>query len=286
MQDRLTKADSVIFLCSIPNSSILLMISSNVDLSLGPYLNRSIKKLTLRKLNLYESIMANLISDLKSNKILEELTIRGAETDYKVEETTDKVLEVNIILMMLELIRCCIGNNGAKHIGIALKSNRSLLHKKEGAEGLSILHLRNNNLDSEGIGESLKINKTLMELHIEQCNIGNEGAISISETLKVKEIDMNCNSLESEVADSIGEMLKINRTLKVLDLRHNSIGDVQSIEEANSVTLHLSYNEIESIGNLFKGYGLTERLDLRSNLIGDKGAETIAELLKASRGLK
>lgn len=82
------------------------------------------------------------------------------------------------------------------------------------------------------------MNKTVTELRLSNNNIGDVGAQSIGEALKVNRtltvLNLANNIIGDSGAQSIAEALKVNKTVTVLRLRSNNIGDsgAQSIGEA------------------------------------------------------
>lgn len=92
----------------------------------------------------------------------------------------------------LDLTKCNIGKDGAKHLAPALAINKSLVH-----------------MDLSG------------------CKLGVSGMYKISDALKqnstLKSINLYRNILDVDGARSLGKMLKVNKTLEFLDIGHNRI---------------------------------------------------------------
>jgi Ran GTPase-activating protein (RanGAP) involved in mRNA processing and transport len=101
-------------------------------------------------------------------------------------------------------------------------------------------------------------------------------------------------NLTDEDALAIGELLKTNNTLKVLDLGHNNITDVQSIGEAlktNNTLVGLElYNnnitDVQSIGEALKTNDTLTTLRLSRNNITDGGIQSIIDGLKTNKTLR
>ena len=78
-------------------------------------------------------------------------------------------------------------------------------------------------------GEYLKTNSTLVELNINENNLGDEGAKAFAEALKsnVALIDLSLeqNLISDEGAKALAKALKHNAALTILLLSYNSIGD-------------------------------------------------------------
>lgn len=104
----------------------------------------------------------------------------------------------------------------------------------------------------------------------------NPGCIKIAQALKtntsIKYLDLRGNSIRSDGAIALGQMLKVNSTLECLYLEWNCIGiwdtGIKSIAEA------LTMNESLTL------------LDLRNNKIGPHSAQALAISLKHNTTLK
>ena len=78
-----------------------------------------------------------------------------------------------------------------------------------------------------GIGESLKVNRTLTELNLSGNDIGSEGMKSLGDALKtnetLKDLKLVRNGIDDLGARFLGDGLKENSSLSVLDLQNNKI---------------------------------------------------------------
>ena len=110
--------------------------------------------------------------------------------------------------------------------------------------------------------------------------------------------DRRGNSISDEGAKALGEALKANKTLQMLNLTNNSIGAegaaaLGAALKANKAlqTLYLDSNSIgdegaKALGAALKDNQALERLYLRSNSIGDEGAAALGAALKDNQALQ
>ena len=70
-----------------------------------------------------------------------------------------------------------------------------------------------------------------MVIYLQNNNIGASGTTEIAEALKVnkslKTLDLRATKIDAIGAKDIAEALKVNKSLTTLDLRENDIGDIQ-----------------------------------------------------------
>jgi len=123
-------------------------------------------------------------------------------------------------------------------IGETLKTNTIL-------EELHLDKFETENEDGKAIGDALKVNKTLRELSLNHNMIMDKGAIIIGGALKSNktliESSMVKNRIEDKGAEAIGEALKFNTTLQVINLSFNRINKgAISIEEALRINRSLT----------------------------------------------
>ncbi|KAL0251524.1 hypothetical protein GEMRC1_000737 [Eukaryota sp. GEM-RC1] len=108
---------------------------------------------------------------------------------------------------------------------------------------------------AKSLAEALKVNTTLVELDVKGNGILDEGAIALAEALKVNstliEMDLGWNSIGNEGAFALAEALHLNSTISVLNLFDNAICDegaialTQSLRVNSSITeLYLWYNHL------------------------------------------
>ena len=72
-------------------------------------------------------------------------------------------------------------------------------------------------------------NKKIVELNLNENNLGSPGAIQIAEALKVNtsltSVDLSLNYIDDKGGKAIAEALDVNKTLKVLNMSGNEIED-------------------------------------------------------------
>ncbi|CAF1559186.1 unnamed protein product, partial [Didymodactylos carnosus] len=121
--------------------------------------------------------------------------------------------------------------------------------------------------DVRAIVNTFKINTTL-EWLFPNNNISNEGATSIADALKVnktlRQLDVSHNNISNEGATSIADALKINTTLTWMSISNNNISN----EGATSIAHALKINTTLS------------SLGISNNNISNEGATSIADALK------
>jgi len=133
-------------------------------------------------------------------------------------------LKRSTTLGVLDLANCGIGEAGAKELGQALALNKSL----------HTLYLNDNtNIGSEGmkaICEGLMKNTKLKILDVGNCNIGDVGCLAVTEwvsnTSVVEQLFLRKNNITAKGAAALADALATkNRSLKLLNLDYNTIGD-------------------------------------------------------------
>ena len=98
----------------------------------------------------------------------------------------------------------------------------------------------------------------LIELNLFNKNIGDNGAIAISETLKVnttlQELNISSNNIGENGAIAISEALKVNTCLQILNISYNKIGENGEIAIKNALQYNYSLKEIYGVdvGDLFE----------------------------------
>mmetsp|Transcript_90761 Transcript_90761/g.156981 ORF Transcript_90761/g.156981 Transcript_90761/m.156981 type:complete len:369 (+) Transcript_90761:1-1107(+) len=166
-------------------------------------------------------------------------------------------LRRNCTLKELHIALNGITENGTAALGIALKSNRTLLHLNLG-----------NNVIANGarfFAEVLEHDTPLEELILNSCSMEAEGLVRLANALPanhiLRKLDLNSNKIGDDGAEKFAEALTRNHTLQELDLGQAELGNRGASQLARSLA-----------GNK----GLTH-LRLGCNLIGTEGAECFSE---------
>ena len=194
-------------------------------------------------------------------------------------------------IRQLYIARNAIGDHGAAAIAEACRRCPYAIVSFVSSYNrfLSLIDFSDNAIGVKGgkaIGDSLKAIKSITSLSLTKNNLGNMGVKYLSDSLKevtslvslyigVYElyfylISKANNEIDQAGAAVLAEDLKQNKSLTLLDISGNKIGD----EGANLIinALKLSGNAIST-------------LDLSSNMIGDATGVEIAEMLRVNTTL-
>ena len=149
--------------------------------------------------------------------------------------------------------------------------------------------------DIRNIIPGIEHNQNLIQLYLTQCNIGDEGAIALSEALSkssnIAQIHLDENKIGELGAKAISEKLLEKVSLKKLILSHNLIdsegafhigqylGDAKGIQN-----LFINSNKIEDKGCEYLSKGIEKnktlvQLNINNNKITNEGIKYIAKAL-------
>ena len=166
---------------------------------------------------LLPSVFYQLLERLKVLK-LNRCEIKGSI----VKAIADALVSPKCTIEILELSRNALGNRGAKKIGDALITNRTL--KK--------LDVSLNDISSRGgvsIANAARQNLTLKELNISWNAIGDIGGKALGEALgsnrALRTLDISQCAIGEDATCAISEGLRKNTTLKVLKMDHTRCGE-------------------------------------------------------------
>ncbi len=159
--------------------------------------------------------------------------------------------------------------------------------------------------------ETLKLSSTISSLELYRVNIGTIGAILLANAIQVNSSITNLFVWECSIASSLefdskgkdgiyalADALKVNNTIKIIDLSWNNLGDEGACYLANSLIannslrgLVIESNGIDNLGAAAIASALLvnaslEALYLGNNNIGPIGAGAIADSLKTNTALK
>ena len=209
-----------------------------------------------------------LFSNLEFECLIQ-LNIRNIEITEVGAFALCDCLELNNSLQSLEISNNNIGDKGLTKILNTIPST------------LVRVIASNCNLTcggAENIGETLRTNKTLKFFEISKNSIGDKGISVISDNLHYKKnktlIQLVVDSCEfhTKGAESIGKMLKANKTLKFLNISNNHIGDVGTTAVVSGIKTNTSTALIE--------------LNISGCEFHSKGTENIADVLKKNKTLR
>lgn len=113
------------------------------------------------------------------------------------------------------------------------KGLSSILKSLHEGSSVTSLYLKGNNISGplvEQLGDMLIHNNTLKVLHIEWNNLGSDVdsfakfCEGLSKNHFVEELDLRYNQISSQCSDPLSKALKINTSLRNIDLSWNSLG--------------------------------------------------------------
>jgi Ran GTPase-activating protein (RanGAP) involved in mRNA processing and transport len=167
-------------------------------------------------------------------------------------------IAANSSLKYLDLSHNDLGDRGIAGFGPALSTNTSIEY----------LNISNNDITDTGavaLASGLGTNRSLLRLVLNRQNIGDVGVTEIANALasnecSLQELHLDQNQIRNKGAIALADMLRTNRTLKMLSVTSNEIGD--SGGEALGKALLPSDD-----GNNGGGNELLEILDVSDNPI-------------------
>lgn len=195
-------------------------------------------------------------------------------------------------LVSLTLRKCYFEDEGAKKLGEALDSTRSLrqLHSLRCSE------CRGGDIFAQAVALALQRNCSLRQVVLAHDHISAKGAEALAEALQqnrqLTELVLDHNQLGFRGAEVLGKALRRNQTLIHLDLGNNCIGYKGAEELAKCFRLNqttrlqkllLPFNNIKDKGAEALAFALPsslQHLDLTSNDLRESAAEVLAACLK------
>ncbi|NXR50039.1 LRC34 protein, partial [Hippolais icterina] len=201
---------------------------------------------------------AELIAEaLHSNQSLVHLRMTGNKIGNEGGMFFASMLEINSTLEKLDLGDCDVGPQCLVATAIALTQNKSL----------KAINLNRPLLSSQQeqttvhIARMLRINSSLVELHLGKHEMKNFGVERLCEALfrnsSLKYLDLSCNNITGDGVKFLGELLKRNRTLRILDLSANRIEDVGAIYLSEALaTRNMTLQALSVVSNNIAGEGL------------------------------
>jgi Ran GTPase-activating protein (RanGAP) involved in mRNA processing and transport len=189
--------------------------------------------------------------------------------DESVEEERgvarmSKLLKIPSALRCLHLQMNRIGSKGAKLIAEALKVNFNL----------EVMYLSHNEIGNDGaffMADMLRINSTLKRLYLEENSISDKGICEIASALEFNSalelLSLNRSRLLILGASQLSKALKRNTSLRKLSLNNCLITDDICSELMEGILYNTSL----------------ESIDLSYNEIRNRGAQSIAKVLKRNQ---
>jgi hypothetical protein len=116
----------------------------------------------------------------------------------------------------------------------------------------------------------LEVNKDSPSISLAYASIGDDGCVEIARFLRdnifVKTLDLRGNNVQGKGATALAGGIKLNRSLRSLNLKWNAIGkDVTGVQ---------------ALGDVLKANATITHLDLRNNRINSQGIIYLAEVLR------
>ena len=184
---------------------------------------------------------------LRSTQSLIYLSLPGNLIDDDLISILIKGLMLNKTISQIDLSHNKISNSGARKLAKYLLASKILTH----------LNLSDNSIHYEGsryIAQALKVNKSLKHLNLKLNRIDDKGGAKLCNDLQnnhsqLESLSLSSNSLGHMFCESLSEFLKLNKTIKRLDISCNFI------EDSNASTLK---DSLESNTNIIE-------VDVRNN---------------------
>ena len=275
---------------SIQNLGISTDIGEDFK-SLGPFLrnNNNLRDLTFTCFNIGLQCARNIASLLGLRSSLKSLNF--GSTDLGDEELVEiaSALRIQPQIEELNLSGNDIGRDGCVALGSILEGQRN--------PALSILNLRYNNIDDEGL-HALVVglinchNLTSICLNgnalITEAGLRSLSTLFQSDSCRLEHLDLNLASIDNDGAVALATGLVSLPTLKKLELSGTSIGDQGLQALVGSLVNCNVLEELNLSQNLFPGLGLRslgvlvqrtmmKELCLRNNAINDEGLQGLVE---------
>ena len=203
---------------------------------------------------------------------------------------------VNIIQYSINLTHFLIAGNPICDDGI----NMFVLLHLQYIVRLDITNIKMTKVGAYALSKYLKINNSLESLEIGGNDINDDGLIKILNNLNhilVRLIVSDCH-LSSNDAISISNMLRVNKTLKYLEISRNCIGDdgIKAISDSlhvNTTLIQLKayycnfHDEgAKCIAEMLHKNNSLKYLDISLNVIGEDGMTAITHSLYINNTLK
>ncbi|KAF9925439.1 hypothetical protein FBU30_004772 [Linnemannia zychae] len=261
--------------------------------------NTTITSLSLARSGINDKTIKYISKMLTRNETLRELDLSSNRITAAGLELLVESLTNNRKLTRLNLQSNNIKRAGASILARLLTKNRILRHLNAGSNGLG----------SEGcatIANAVRFNRALYSLSLDMNEMGPSGAAAMATALvsnrHLTYVYLPHNNIGDEGLEKICESLKRNKTLIGLDLELNNIGSGQNtagmvaLAEVLKVNrtlreINLAYNTFsgDAISELMKGVAVNSTLESINFIncgISTEGAIAIAEILPSARGLQ
>ncbi|XP_038237522.1 protein phosphatase 1 regulatory subunit 37 isoform X1 [Dermochelys coriacea] len=252
------------------------------------------------------------------------LDLKGEKLDYKACEALEEIFK-RVQFKMVDLEQTNLDEDGASalfdmieyyesatHLNISFNKHigtrgwQAAAHMMRKTNCLQYLDARNTPLldhSAPFVARALRISSTLVVLHLENAGLSGRPLMLLATALK-----MNMNLRELYLADNklnglqdsaqLGNLLKFNCYIHILDLRNNHILDsglayiCEGLKEQRKglITLVLWNNQLTHTGMAYMGMTLShmqslETLNLGHNPIGNEGVRNLKNGLIGNRSV-
>ncbi|KFP69115.1 Protein phosphatase 1 regulatory subunit 37, partial [Cariama cristata] len=248
------------------------------------------------------------------------LDLKGEKLDYKACEALEEIFK-RVQFKIVDLEQTSLDEDGASalfdmieyyesatHLNISFNKHigtrgwQAAAHMMRKTNCLQYLDARNTPLldhSAPFVARALRISSSLVVLHLENASLSGRPLMLLATALK-----MNMNLRELYLADNklnglqdsaqLGNLLKFNCYIQILDLRNNHILDsglayiCEGLKEQRKglVTLVLWNNQLTHTGMAYLGMTLSlETLNLGHNPIGNEGVRNLKNGLIGNRSV-
>ncbi|KAF9187746.1 hypothetical protein BGZ50_001752 [Haplosporangium sp. Z 11] len=234
--------------------------------------NRGVTRLCIQSNNIKKAGAPHLAKILSKNRVIRHMNIGSNSLGPDGIVLIAEAVRFNRTLTSLSLDMNEMGYRGAAAIATALVSNRHITH----------LYLAHNNIGDKGLAdicESLKRNKYLACLDLELNHIGMGQSVvglkALGEILKVnatlRELNLSYNLFSTEAVKALAEGMVVNSTLESVIFTNCCLSTESAIAIAKSLTPRTGLQNL----------GLTNNPD-----IGVEGYWALAQNLVKNRSVK
>jgi hypothetical protein len=201
----------------------VLVVSEQLDLESVRHLmaacsaaTTNVKKLHLEDCGL-DAEAANMIAlSLRSNNVVTLLNLSCSQgIGPRGAQALCEMLCVNAAFNTLLLYECSVGDEGAGHLAVALRRNRTLVELQLGLNGIT-------HVGAAGIAAVLSFNQTLKCLGFDFNPIGDDGVEALAKAVPVSvllELDLCNASFGERGCAALVEMLKNGSRLRKLETK-------------------------------------------------------------------
>ncbi|XP_063162870.1 leucine-rich repeat-containing protein 34 [Candoia aspera] len=256
---------------------------------------------TLRYLNLMFNDIGTLGAEfiakaMHRNETLWYLRMTGNKIENKGAMYFAAMIQVNNTIQKLDFGDCDLGTQSVIALATVLNQN----------ESVKALNLNRPILYSEAeettihIAAMLKVNSTLVELHLckhEMKNFGVERLCdALYENTSLRYLDLSCNKISRDGVKFLGQLLKLNSTLEILDLNFNRIEDDGALYLSDALSTHnrtlqalaVTRNNISGVGlvalsDAMKTNPVLSYIYIWGNKFDEAACVAFAELLQSGR---